>query len=512
MSFGVFRRYPFIRHRRKRQPRFTWAGYTPPTVTAGTVAQQGALTKAPELFAARYNDVDYSGTSPVESFQDVADVGMRWSIAGGLQRLEVTVRARSDFDAWDRYTNHLGHRIAVYDQYVDRYIAGTVYEVVPNDRLVTYVCGGPWKRTADDYYELGDFPGSGDTDAIIKDILTDSVAIVDSDQSNIDASSVAIGAWTPLNNQRQSKPAKKAIEELVPMGDSSNNAMDFYLVDQAFNGVKLQKPLAYFKSRSTTASPDWQFERADLSARGLSLSRSIWELRRNIWIGAGRISGTDDGAGSRANLEDSTASFTNGDVSVGDRVVNITQGKSFTIDTITSGTVLDMNNEDGSNWTNGDQYTIEVKQIKIQNTGTSTESDLWSVYYPELRREMDATQAGVYGDQILATYEKPVQQQAFVLSSPTIRDGGGTRWPLWRPLMGSSFYFRITDLFPEAAVFGASDDRQQTFLVVAMDYTYRDNRLRIVPSTNDTRLDVLMSQALAEKRDLSQIVSTATGR
>ena len=29
-------------------------------------------------------------------------------------------------------------------------------------------------------------------------------------------------------------------------------------------------------------------------------------------------------------------------------------------------------------------------------------------------------------------------------------------------------------------VFGNSDDREQTFLAVAMDYTYRDNRLRIV--------------------------------
>jgi hypothetical protein len=112
----------------------------------------------------------------------------------------------------------------------------------------------------------------------------------------------------------------------------------------------------------------------------------------------------------------------------------------------------------------------------------------------------------------MATYEKPVQQQAFVISAPTIRDGNGTRWPLWRPLMGDSFYFRITDLFPEAAVFGASDDRSQTFIATAMDYSYRNNRLRVVPGTNDTRLDVLMQQALAEKRDLSQIVSTATGR
>jgi hypothetical protein len=73
--------------------------------------------------------------------------------------------------------------------------------------------------------------------------------------------------------------------------------------------------------------------------------------------------------------------------------------------------------------------------------------------------------------------------------------------------MGSSFYFRITDLFPEAAVFSASDDRQQTFMAVAMDYTYRDNRLRVVPSTGDSRLDVQLNQAGLIQ---GQIISTMT--
>ena len=73
--------------------------------------------------------------------------------------------------------------------------------------------------------------------------------------------------------------------------------------------------------------------------------------------------------------------------------------------------------------------------------------------------------------------------------------------------MGDSFYFRISDIFPAAAVFGDSDDREQTFMAVAMDYTYSDNRLRIVPSTNDSRLDALLNQA---KIINGQIVSTET--
>ncbi len=63
-------------------------------------------------------------------------------------------------------------------------------------------------------------------------------------------------------------------------------------------------------------------------------------------------------------------------------------------------------------------------------------------------------------------------------------------------------------------MFGASDDRSQTFIATAMDYTYRDNRLRVVPGTEDNRLDVLLQQALQEKRDwrtLTQLIDTRVG-
>jgi hypothetical protein len=470
---------------------------------------------ADSLFVSRYDDVDYTGNAPVESIHSVQDIGLRWSIAGGLQRLEVTMRAHSDFDAWDRYQNHLGHRIAVYDGLLDRYIAGTVYEIVPDGRLVTYICAGPWKRVNDDIYSVSQMSDltlpTDDTDVVVKDILDDVVTVSNSDQSNIDSTGEDIGAWT-ANRRGIGVFAGEAIEELTAIGTSGNAPLDFYFVDAPFSGVQLQKPLPYLKARSTTASPDWQFERADLASGGLSLSRNVWNLARDQRIGYGRVTGTDDGTGSRANLEDSGADFLDGRFSVGMRVVNVTQNTTYRIDGINNPTTLDLNSEGGTEFTNGDRYVVFFDEPTWTTVATSSETDLWTKKYREERLEMDATQAADYGAHYMATYEKPVQQQAFVISAPTIRDGNGTRWPLWRPLMGDSFYFRITDLFPEAAVFGASDDRSQTFIATAMDYSYRNNRLRVVPGTNDTRLDVLMQQALAEKRDLSQIVSTATGR
>ncbi|MHA2428876.1 MAG: hypothetical protein ACXADB_12710, partial [Candidatus Hermodarchaeia archaeon] len=299
--------------------------------------------------------------------------------------------------------------------------------------------------------------------------------------------------------------AGDAIEELIAIGDSSNNILDFYFVDQKFSGSKLQLPLPYLKARSTTASPNWIINKKDLTKGGLSLARNIWKLYRDIWISYGLLTGSCTSTSS--NLVDTGAAFKNGMNSPGDRVINITQNKAFTIEEITSDTTIVMNNDDSGNWTSGDDYIIQRKVQTWSNTGTSTETDLWSPVYAEARPGMDATQVGYYGDMILALYEKPVQQQSFTIGAPKIKDGNGSLWPLWRVFMGESFYFRMADLYPAATVFSESDDRSRTFMAIAMDYSYKNNKLRIVPSSGDRRLDVLLAKALAGKEKLNEIIS-----
>ncbi len=489
----------------------------PPTdAPAATSFSHGITPPLPRLHAARYNDVDYSGSSPAETFADVRDIGIRWALPGGVRRIELTVRASSEFDAWQRYQDHLGHRIAIYDHFVDRYIGGQVYEVSPSEdwREITYICAGPWKRANDDVYNLSmmsDIASTDDTDVVIKDILDDSdfSAIVNTDQSNIDSTSLNIGGWVGWKNNAGIW-AGDAIAELANLGDSSNNPLDFYLVDAPFNGVQLQKPLPYLKARSTTASPDWIFEREDMAAGGLRLSRNIWNLIRGQQVRFGRIAGT--ATSSTQNLNDTGATFLDGKVKLGDEIINITQGKSYLVGGYSTQTELVVSQGDSNNFATNDLYSIRATGLARTTRTSSSETDFWVREFKDSRLEMDETQADAFGAKHMAIYEKPVQQQAFTISAPTIRDGNGTRWPLWRVLMGDSFYFRITDLYPEAAVLSSSDDRSQTFIATAMDYTYRDNRLRIVPGTEDTRLDVLIQQALAEKRDISQIISTATGR
>ena len=449
-----------------------------------------------KLMAARYEGLAagksaYDDITPTEALGDVSELGVKWGMPGGLQRIELTVKARSRYDAYARYKGHLGQRIAVYDSFCDRYLGGQIYEIIPDGWHVTYVCGTDWKRTYDDFYNVSDFPGAGDTDVIIKDILTDSVSIASADQTNIAGSGVAIGGWIP-DHTPGTYPGN-AIAELANVGHSTAAQMDFYFVDQPFLGARMQAPKPYFKARSTTADPDWIFSIEDLAPNGVTMARNIWNLKTLVWIAYGRLSGTCD-AGSGATLIDAGNNFITSGVRPGDRVVNVTDNLVFEVAAVDDANTLSFTDTTATNWAVTEVYSIKLRD-PIWTAGSAESSDYWSVRYREIRPELDQVQAEIYRDQLADTFSAPILQQAFVISSPTIKDTIGAKWPLWRPLMGDSFYFRVSDIFPEAAIFGTSDNREQTFMAVAMDYTYSNNRLRVVPSMPDSRLDAILNQA-----------------
>ena len=459
-----------------------------------------------KLMAARYPEFSTFGIATAETISDVSELGIGWNIPGGIQRIELTVRARSRLDAYARHKDHLGHRIALFDTTCHRYICGEVFEVVPNGSHVTYVCAGPWKRAYDDFYETGDYPGTGDTDVIIKDILTDSMSYDSTDQSNIDASSISAVGWTP-ELMIGSWPGD-AIKELTLIGDSNDKIMDFYFVDQAFSGTQAQAPLPYLKSRSLTASPDWVFSVEDLAQGGRQLGRHIWDLKSDVYIGYGRLAGTHDGGNGSHTLIDGSEDFITDGVRPGDRVVNITDDTVYEVAEVTNLTTLTFTNNTSAAWDNDDVFSINLREPKWTAVNSPATTDYWSRVYKEVYMEMEQTQAEQYRDQLYTTYKDAVLQQAYIVSAPTIKDYNGVRHPLWRVFMGDSYYFRADNLFVDEAVFTDSDDRTNSFMAVSMDYTYSDNRLRVVPSTNDSRLDAMLAQAGIIN---GRIISTASG-
>jgi hypothetical protein len=444
---------------------------------------------------ARYHDQTIGGSAPNEHFTEPSELSIRWALPGGVSRIEITIKARSKDDAYRRYMEHLGDTFGIYDTSCHSVITGQCYEVIPDGSHVTYVCAGAWKRANDDFYNVGDFPATGNTDAIIKDILTDSVAITNADQTNIGASSVAIGGWIP--DHTPGTYAGNAIAELALVGDSADAMMDFYFVDHTLDESKPNLPIPYYKSRSATASPDWIFSIEDLAPNGLTMARNIWNLKTLVWIAYGRWSGVHDGGNGANALIDASENFSLG-VRPGDTVINITDNEVHEVDSISKtganwDTLNFVDNATG-NWDNNDVYSVKLRD-PLWTAASAESSDYWSVFYREIRPEMDKTQAEQYRDQLAATYSAPVQQQAFVISAPTIKDSSGVQHPLWRVFTHPSFYFRADNIFPDEAIFADSDDRAHTWMATAMDYTHSNYRLRIVPSSGDSRLDSILNQA-----------------
>jgi hypothetical protein len=247
------------------------------------------------------------------------------------------------------------------------------------------------------------------------------------------------------------------------------------------------------KNRSDVASADWQFGRRDTVSGGSTLGRNLWNLQTDLIVTHNHLSGVATNAVPSAPLNDSGASFVTDRVRPGDSVYNLTTQNVYEVDAV-SATAVSFTATGGTQWTSGDLYSIRTGQ-HIETAAASATADYWTVEGLQSFPYLDGAAALQMRDKLIAIYSKPVQQQSFVLGSQFIRDGNNVSWPLWRPLFGDSFYFFAVDAIPESDAFINSNNRKSTFIAVAMDYTYSNNRLRIVPSTNDSRLDAILAQA-----------------
>lgn len=474
----------------------------------------------PKLMAARYDDVNLRRLSgvPVETFDSIMDLGVRLAFPGGLQRLELTIKAKSRRDAYDRYQHHQGQILIVFDNLMDKYIGGQVFEVLPDGLFITYIIGGSWKRLSMMRWTLGSRPAYGpavNTEDVIIDLLDDSgTAFSNTDQANISGTSVNAGGWVnqTLMGSSAGINGAQVVTELVAVGDSSDRLVNFYFVNGRFLGpMTLDLPKPYLKSVTTNADPDWQIEMKDIAPGGLMVSRNIWNLKTAIRVAYGRYRGLCTTTGTNNGvLTAAGATFETNQVAPGDAVYNLTTWQRYTVKSVDTQTQLTVTEDSTTAFraidADSDQFSIRLSNT-LHTAAAAGTVNYWDVTSIEDFPYLDQTQAVQVRDKLVALYDEPVQQQSFVLGSKYIKNGIGVREPLWRPLFEGSFYFKIVDLWPELELLKLSDNRKASFWSVALDYTYRNNRLRIVPSTEDSRLDVLLAKAGIAS---GQIISTET--
>lgn len=291
-----------------------------------------------KLLAARFENDDDSA-APLEQFRDVQVLGIYWGLPSfGLDRFEITVPANSRYDAYNRYDSHLGQRMALFSNDCRRPIAGNITEarIVPGNR-VRYVVQGPGYRMGARKI-LRSYAAATSLKNVVENIVYRYMPFANNtNYDNIYTNSVTVGGWG-VKRPEGSTPAE-AIEEILSFSDASYRIRDFFLADEPFSGVNLQKFTAWYQPRVTTATPAWIVRLSDLAGDSESAARSLRALTTSVRIYHGLITGTITGI-SGNTITDSSATFISNNVKSGDIIENKTKGGDATIVSVDSETQI----------------------------------------------------------------------------------------------------------------------------------------------------------------------------
>lgn len=285
------------------------------------------------LYAARYTNSDTSAAL-LERFSNIQDAGVRWALDSfGVVRMEVTIAARGQYDAYDRYKNHHGQRLAFYGSDLYQPVSGNITAVEwLEGNLIRYIASGPVNRLNDRPNTTQYAATTTIRNALIS-VLGSYCLIDDGTTTSIASNTQTIEGWNPQHPQGD-YPAE-SIADLLAMSDSTNRVYDFWLVDQPFSGTALRQFTPHYQPRSDSAGPDWIITRADIAPGGLSLSRDIndFATTANVWYGLIASTAT---SGSDTTIGDTAVNFISGGVKPGDSVTNITKTASAKVVTVTA--------------------------------------------------------------------------------------------------------------------------------------------------------------------------------
>ena len=102
--------------------------------------------------------------------------------------------------------------------------------------------------------------------------------------------------------------------------------------------------------------------------------------------------------------------------------------------------------------------------------------------------------AELYRDLYLHDFKNPRLGLPIEINSAKIPDKNGNPYPLWAPIKYNAMYFRYTNLFPEYGMTSRSSDGMFTGQAMNMEYSYKDNSLKITLDTESNELDAIIAR------------------
>jgi hypothetical protein len=227
--------------------------------------------------------VIYDGKVP--SQEDISGVShgllIRAAVHGGVQTIEFEL-ADDYIDAYRWAYDHIGCKVYILDNGVTPPVAeGKIFEPAisqDGNRITAY---GPWLAYcfSQVYNDTSSWVTTGTTSEQIKDMLTDDCPDVNSNQDNIDETSMNYFPWQPTNNAYPGN----LISKLAALSDVSNAEWYFWLQSAPFAGTTPQDPIPWFKSAGNVPGL-YTCWREDMAPGGLNLTPSLRELVNDLRV------------------------------------------------------------------------------------------------------------------------------------------------------------------------------------------------------------------------------------
>jgi hypothetical protein len=268
------------------------------------------------------------------------------------------------------------------------------------------------------------------TSECIEEALTNDVPAMSTNHLNIQDTGQIVGGYRPSIEEGGMFPGE-FIEKMASMSDSSNRQWNYWVLHAPYNNSLPQKPIPYFEPQKAQTGVLAPY---DWEIDSLSVSESEIASREMFEL-RNHIKVI------YRNMED-------------DDLLEITDPAS-----------------------DDDSIDDYWRREAIVSGGDNT---------PET--------AGRYRDLYLSDYKDPVMGLPITINGPTINDRYGSPCPLWYPIKYCKSYFRQVSLFPEYGVTGFNRDGVFTGQAMSMEYTYRDNSLRIVIDTESSELAAVIAR------------------
>lgn len=230
-----------------------------------------------------------SGTSSpayVESLAGFSNLGIRCSLPGWLQKIELTYRAANARDSRRRYRDHPGLRLVILDQALRVVASGWVKEVRKRGTVITYVAAGAWAEHDADTDNTA-YSSSATIDSVISTMIGAHVTRIANNTSNIDSNGTQLGSTFSIDSEEQSP--QSLIPELLEFSNSTGQLYDYYLLEQGLSLASPQLALPYYRARDETSAITWELTEADLDGDGAELIRHIWDYldEAEVFYGSG---------------------------------------------------------------------------------------------------------------------------------------------------------------------------------------------------------------------------------